>query len=108
MPHSKSIDAIEVLPIFFGVLIGMAIVAIIVYYIIKNQDNSKALISKKVKVLEKPVQQGNVVWYVVECENGQRLKLRSFQGNKLFIAVGDIGIIEYRGQTIQTFKNLDG
>lgn len=59
---------------------------------------------KEITVLEKPVQQGNVAWYVMECENGDRIKLRSFQGNSLLIAVGDKGIVNYRGQTIETFK----
>lgn len=67
-------------------------------------EKNKKLISQKATVLEKPVQQGNVEWYVMECENGDRIKLRSFQGNSLFISVGDKGIVSYRGQTIESFK----
>ena len=60
-------------------------------------EKNKKLISQKVTVLEKPVQQRNVEWYVMECENGDRIKLRSFQGNIFFISVGDKGIVSYRG-----------
>ena len=77
---------------------------IAVFFFIKRQDNNKELITKKVKILEKPVQQGNIEWYVVECESGERLKLRSFQANNLIITVGDVGMISYRGCTIQTFQ----
>ena len=93
----ESMDLAEILPIFFGVLIGLCIVLILAYVFLKNKDKNKKLISQKVTVLEKPVQQGNVEWYVMECENGDRIKLRSFQGNSLFISVGDKGIVSYRG-----------
>ena len=92
------------LPIFFGVLIGLAIIVWIFYAIVKKQDDNKELITRRVKIIEKPVQQGNVEWYVVECENGERMKLRSFQGNKLIISVGDTGIIKYKGKTVQSFQ----
>ena len=81
--QTRSIDLAEMLPIFFGILIGLAIIVWIFYVVVKKQDDNKELITRKVKILEKPVQQGNIEWYVVECENGERLKLRSFQGNKL-------------------------
>lgn len=100
----ESMDLVEMLPIFFGVLIGLCIVLILAYMFLKNKDKNKKLISQKVTVLEKPVQQGNVEWYVMECENGDRIKLRSFQGNSLFISVGDKGIVSYRGQTVESFK----
>lgn len=102
----ESMDLAEILPIFFGVLIGLCIVLILAYMFLKNKDKNKKLISQKVTVLEKPVQQGNVEWYVMECENGDRIKLRSFQGNSLFISVGDKGIVSYRGQTVESFKRL--
>ncbi len=102
--QTHSIDFFEILPIIFGVLIGLAVIACGVYFYVKGQDNKKPLITKKVKVLEKPVSQGNIAWYVVECEDGERLKLRSFQDGKMIISVGDVGILSYRGQTIQDFK----
>ena len=100
----ESMDLAELLPIFFGVLIGLCIVIILAYLFLKNKDKNKKLISQKVTVLEKPVQQGNIEWYVMECENGDRIKLRSFQGNSLLISVGDKGIVSYRGQTVESFK----
>lgn len=102
--RTDSVDLAEMLPIFFGVMIGLCIVLILAYMFLKNKDKNKKLISQKVTVLEKPVQQGNVEWYVMECENGDRIKLRSFQGNSLFISVGDKGIVSYRGQTIESFQ----
>lgn len=91
-------------PIFFGILIGFCIGVWILYFFLKKKDNSKPLQTVKAKIIEKPVQQGNVEWYVIECENGRRLKLRSFQANQLIISVGDIGILSYRGKTIQSFQ----
>jgi len=102
--NRNSTDFVEIIPIFFGFLIGICVLLILVYMFIKNKDKNKMLISKKVTVLEKPVQQGSVEWYMVECENGDRIKLRSFQGDRLFISVGDKGIVSYRGQTIESFK----
>lgn len=94
----------NLLPIFFGGLVAILIISLIVYFFVKRQDNNKQLVTRKVKVLEKPVQQGNIEWYVVQCENGERIKLRSFQANTVIIAVGDEGIIRYRGQTVESFQ----
>lgn len=97
-------DLIEMLPMFFCVLVAIMIISLIIYFFNKRKDNSKELVTRRVKILEKPVQQGNIEWYVVECENGERLKLRSFQANNVIIAVGDTGMLSYRGQTIQSFQ----
>lgn len=86
------------------VIIGIGLLAWAGYFIVRKKDDSKPLQRQKAKILERPVQQGTVEWYVVEFENGERKKLRSFQGTKLFITVGDEGIIEYRGITIQSFQ----
>lgn len=94
----------EIVPILFCVLIGVCVMMGLIYFYLKKKDNSKPLQTRTVKILEKPIQQGNVEWYVVECENGERLKLRSFQGNNIIISVGDEGVVEYRGKTIQTFQ----
>lgn len=97
-------DLADLFPIFFGIIIALAATAMIVSFFIRTQDNKKKLVSRKVKILEKPFQQGDTEYYVVECENGERLKLRSFQAGKIIIAVGDEGIIHYKGQTIQSFQ----
>lgn len=95
---------VDLLPIFLGVLVGFTVIVFVFSLYVKTQDNNKKLVARKVKILEKPFQQGNIEWYVVECENGERLKLRSFQANNIIIAVGDIGVIHYKGQTIQSFQ----
>lgn len=97
-------DLGEMLPIFFGVLIVCFLVALIVYFIVKNQDNRKPRVGRKGKVIEKYLQQGNIEWYVIECENGERLRLRNLQGSKVILSVGDKGTIIFRGRTIQEFR----
>ncbi len=94
----------EIVPMFFAIMVGILVILMSAYVFYQNKDKKKELISKKVTVVEKPIQQGNIEWYVMECENGERMKLRSFQGNSLFISVGDRGIVSYRGETIETFK----
>ena len=55
-----------------AVLVVLAIAVWALYFFIKNKDNSKPLHTAKVKILEKASQQGNIEWYVVEFENGER------------------------------------
>lgn len=97
-------NLIQYVPMFFIILIGLCVAMWLFFVFLKKKDNSEPLQSVRVKILEKPVQQGNIEWYVIECEDGRRLKLRSFQGNDLIIAVGDVGVISYRGKTIQSFQ----
>ncbi len=94
----------EVVPIMEIMIPILLFVLIIAYFVLKNADNKKELITKKVTILEKLVQNGNVAWYIVECENGERIRLRNLQANRIIIAVGDKGIMKYRGQTIQSFE----
>jgi hypothetical protein len=91
-------------PMFLIILVAIFLFALLAYFLLLRQDDKKELIKRNVKVLEKPLQQGNIEWYIVECQNGERLKLRNIQANTIIISVGDKGIIEYRGKTIQSFK----
>ena len=100
----NAMDFWEIVPMFFAIMVGILVILMIAYVFYQNKDKKKEMHSKKVTVLEKPIQQGNIEWYVMESENGERMKLRSFQGNSLFISVGDRGIVSYRGETIETFK----
>lgn len=97
-------ELVHYFPILLAILVGMCIVMCLLVLFLKRKDNSKPLQTAKVKILEKPIQQGNIEWYVIECEDGRRLKLRSFQSNRLIITVGDVGVISYRGKTIQSFQ----
>ena len=97
-------NLVEYFPMIFAILIGLCITMCLVVFFLKKKDNSKPLEKVRAKILEKPIQQGNIEWYVIECEDGRRLKLRSFQGNHLIITVGDVGVISYRGKTIQSFQ----
>ena len=107
MYYRRSIDFAEILPLVLGILIGICIVVCLLSFFImrtiEKEDSKKELITRKVKIIEKPVQQGKIEWSVVECDNGERLKLRSFKGNTMLISVGDTGTIQYRGKTIQSF-----
>lgn len=102
----SSSDTASFLTGFLIVLIVVGICAWFGYFWLKTKDNSKPLKTAKVKILEKPVQQGNIEWYVVEFENGERKRLRNFHGTTVLITVGDEGIIEYQGITIQSFRSL--
>lgn len=97
-------DLAQYFPMIFGILIGLCITMCLLVFFLKRKDNSKPLQTVKAKILEKPVQQGNVEWYLIECEDGRRLKLRNFQSNLLIITVGDVGVISFRGKTIQSFQ----
>lgn len=100
----NSSNLAQYFPIFFGTLIGFCIVILLILVFLKNKDNSKPMQTMRVKIIEKPVQQGNIEWYVLECEDGRRLKLRNFRSNQLIIAVGDVGIVSFKGKTIQSFQ----
>ncbi len=99
---SSNLD--DIFFMFCIIFIGLLVVAYVALYLVKQSDNSKELITCKVKVIEKSLKQGNIEWCVVECENGKRLNLRNFQANRTLIAVGDVGILSYRGKTIQSFE----
>ena len=104
-----SLSSSDTASFFTGLFIALIIIGIcawLVYFFVKAKDNSKPLKTARVKILEKPVQNGSIEWYVVEFENGERKRLRNFHGNTVLITVGDKGIIEYRGITIQSFRSL--
>ena len=97
-------DLAEMLPMFFAILIGVCIVTWGAFFLVKRSDNNKPLQIARVKVIEKPLSQGAVAWYVFETEDGSRYKLRSFQNNSLHISVGDEGTLKFKGKTVQSFE----
>ena len=72
---------------FFIIMAGFAILVWTIFYFIKN-----------------PIKTNLVGWYLVEFENGERLKLRTFEPRKVFFSAGDIGILRYQGITILSFQ----
>lgn len=100
----NSDDYMQIMIIFFVGLIVITILVWLLYAIIRNSDKKKPLCSCRVKVLEKTSSQGNIEWYIIEKENGERLKLRNLSANKILISSGDIGMITYQGKTITDFK----
>lgn len=97
-------EFISLLPALFGILLAFAILAWIGVYFIKRSDNNKPLVTRRVKVLEKLSSYRAIEWFVVELENGERLKLRNLDANRLILSTGDIGILKYRGKTIESFQ----
>ena len=91
---------------FVVILIVLAVVVWVAYFVLRVKDNNKPLNRRKGRILEKPSQQRSVEWCVVEFENGERVKLRNFHVDTVIIAVGDVGIIDYRGITIQAFHPI--
>ena len=87
----------EAFPVIFAILVILMLVVIAANFILRTKDDSKEAIRRKVKILEKQSNAG------AEWENGERLRLRYFQGYKVFITVGDEGILEYKGLTIKSF-----
>ena len=89
---------------FIIVLAGISILAWIVFYFIKKFDKNKPVFATRAKILEKITDTLFVGWYLVEFENGERLKLRTFENHKVLFSVNDIGIIRYQGNTIRSFQ----
>lgn len=100
---TSSGEIIDFFVTFVIVLCVLGIVGWLSFFFLAGKDKTKPLQTAKVKIIEKPVSKGLVEWYVVEFENGERKKLRNFNVNKVFIAVGDVGTIKYNGITIQSF-----
>lgn len=102
--ESRSSEILEMLPIAFGVMIGLVIVLLIINALLKNKDSKKELITCRATVTENLGDSCGTAWYIMETENGQRIKLRSFQTRTLLLMVGDRGIVKYRGETLEDFQ----
>ncbi len=102
--HIDSSDLEWIFPVLIGTLIAFVLLCGLIKIVVGAKEDAKELVTKKVKVLEKPIQQGNVEWYIVECENGERLKLRNLEANTIIITVGDEGVISFKGKTVYTFQ----
>lgn len=85
-----------------GPMIGIAVIALVLT-IMRIRQKNKPLIKKHVKVIEKTTTNNQIEWFVVEMENGGRVRLRNFNADKILILEGDTGEISYRGITIEGF-----
>ena len=101
--HVSESDLGEMAVIFFCALIGVFLVLLVIRGFVGMLDSGEELVTRKVKIIEKPVQQGNIEWYVVECDNGERLRLRNLHAMSVIISVGDEGFISFRGKTVESF-----
>ena len=104
--NSNSIDWSLILVIAAITCIIICLLSFIVLKTTKAADNTKPLIKKTAKILEKKLSQGNIEWYIVETENGERMQLRNFNANKMIISAGDYGIVSYKGKTIISFDRI--
>ncbi len=64
---------------FFIIMAGFAILVWTIFYFIKKSDKNKPVFATRAKILEKITDTLFVGWYLVEFENGERLKLRTFR-----------------------------
>ena len=96
-------DFMDFCVIMIVMLLVLGTCAWVGFFVLRVKDNSKPLQSRKVKILEKPSKAALVEWCVVEFENGRRTKLRNFHPNTILLAVGDEGLLDYKGITIQAF-----
>lgn len=97
-----------------GIVLGTMIVLLIIVIILRKRDDtkddSKPLLTAKVRILEKTVDQSDhyhkngYASYVVETNLGERMQLRSLNANSLILTVGDTGIATFRGETLESFK----
>lgn len=97
---------IIIVPALFIVAIIMAIIVWGIYFFSVKKDDNKELEVRTAKILEKIVQQGNIEWYFVEYDSGERVKLRNLKAYTLIITTGDIGRIYIKGNTIQEFQRF--
>ena len=83
---------------------GFAILVWTIFYFIKKSDKNKPVFATRAKILVFFFVFFFVVLFLVEFENGERLKLRTFEPRKVFFSAGDIGILRYQGITILSFQ----
>lgn len=96
-------DLVMMLFLFLCICIVISAISFALFKIIKGADNSKPLITNRVKIIEKRPTHP-VSWYVVETQDGNRIELRCFDKDKIYISAGDSGMMSYRGKTIVDFK----
>ena len=87
----------------FIILLIAVVIIMVIFYLIKRGCGRRKLITKRIKIKRKVVKSKNVEWYIAECQNGERLKLKNPRASTLLISIGDIGIVSYRGKVIQSF-----
>ena len=104
--NTNSIDWSLILVIAAIICIIICLLSFIVLNTTKATHSTKPLITKNAKILEKKLSQGNIEWYIVETENGERMQLRNFNANKMIISAGDYGIVSYKGKTIISFDRI--
>lgn len=92
---------VSIIIIVAGLVLGVC--AWVAVGVQRTKDNSKPLQRREAKIVEKPTKTPTVEWCVVEFENGERMKLRNFHPNSVLLAVGDTGVIDYKGITIMAF-----
>lgn len=48
----------------------------------------------------------SIEWIIVECDNGERRKIRNVKPQEILIAVGDHGEFTLRGTTVYDFRRI--
>lgn len=103
--------------IFFLAIVVLAVAAIGVACAMAKtvkMDDNKPAVRSRGRVLEKYVENRDanaifaklnlrIEWIVIECENGNRLRLRNLPANEIQLLPGDQGEFMYRGETLYRF-----
>lgn len=87
--------------------VGFVIVLIVALVSInsdKNKDSDKPFMSGYGTIKEKTCSDIGIDLYIVEFENGNRLRMRIFDNKSLILTLGDYGVVGYRGNTIYSFQ----
>ena len=74
----------------FIILLLIVVIITVIFYLIKRGCGQRKLITKRIKIKRKVVKSKNVEWYIAECQNGERLKLKNPRASTLLISIGDI------------------
>lgn len=91
------------LPVLLGIIFGMILIALIVFIIAKGKQNSGPLKTVCGKVVEKQTGYGAERFIVIQCSDGNRLRLRISEAHHN-VCVGDEGSFDYRSETLNQFR----
>ena len=104
--HLLEISAEEAKIVLIGIFVVLLIllaIASISTVAVKNKDKGKYIERKHGAIIEKTFSQGKTEWYIVQFDDGTRVKLRNLNADTMILSHGDRGYFEYQGQTILSF-----
>lgn len=74
------------------------------------QQRSNQVFVRKMRVLEQIIEkttgQISTPTFLLESEGGERITLRLPLGSRIHLTVGEVGMVEYKGEFIQAFTRI--